>query len=98
MGLKFEQREPITVGFFNLQYAKLRMLEIYYKFFHKYCDENKIEEVKMETISLYLALAEYNLDDSILAEKKAQWTLNRRNDCRDDFTADADFFSTYMLR
>ena len=28
-----EHREPITVGFFILQYAKLRMLELYYNFF-----------------------------------------------------------------
>ena len=27
-----EHREPIIVGFFILQYAKLRMLELYYKF------------------------------------------------------------------
>ena len=44
----------------------------------------------MDTDSLYLALAEDKLDDCILREKKAQWTLIRRNDCRDDFIADAD--------
>ena len=30
-----EHREPIIVGFFILQYAKLRMLELYYNFFKK---------------------------------------------------------------
>ena len=85
-----EHREPIIVGFFILQNAKLRMLELYYNFFHKFCDENKFEELEMDTDSLYLALAEDNLDDCILPEKKAQWTLIRRNDCRDDFIADAD--------
>ena len=44
----------------------------------------------MDTDSLYLILAKYSLDDCILPEKKAQWTLIRRNDCRDDFIADAD--------
>ena len=29
-----EHREPIIVGFFIQQYAKLRMLELYYNFFH----------------------------------------------------------------
>ena len=38
----------------------------------------------MDTDSLYLALAEDNLDDCILPEKKAQWTLIRQKDCRDD--------------
>ena len=32
-----EHREPIIVGFFILQYAKLRMLELYYNFFDKFC-------------------------------------------------------------
>ena len=32
---EIEHREPIFVGFFILQYAKLRMLEVYYKFFKK---------------------------------------------------------------
>ena len=59
-----ELREPIIVGFFILQHAKRRM-------FHKYCDENKIEELEMDTDSLYLALAEDSLDDCILPEKKA---------------------------
>ena len=30
---EIERREPIIVGFFILQYAKLRMLELYYNFF-----------------------------------------------------------------
>ena len=55
-----EHREPIIVGFFILQYAKHRMLELYYNFFHKYCDENKFEELDIVTDSLYPALAEDN--------------------------------------
>ena len=31
-----EHREPLIVGFFILQYAKLRMLELYYNFFDKF--------------------------------------------------------------
>ena len=36
-------RQRIIVGFFLLQYAKLRMLELYYNFFDKFCDVNKFE-------------------------------------------------------
>ena len=43
----------------------------------------------MDTDSLYLALAEGNLDNYILSEKKDQWTLICQNDCRNDFIADA---------
>ena len=85
-----EHREPIIVGFFILKNAKLRMLESYYNFFHKYCDENKFEELEMDTDYLYLALEEDNLYDCMLLEKRAQWKLIRRNDCRDNYIADAN--------
>ena len=54
---EIEHREPIIVGFFILQYAKLRMLELYYNFFKKFCDTEKNEELEMDTDSLYLALS-----------------------------------------
>ena len=41
-----EHKEPIIVGFFILQYAKLRMLELYYNLFDKFCDVNKFEELE----------------------------------------------------
>ena len=48
---EIEHREPIIVGFFILQYAKLRMLELYYYFFERFCDVNKFEELEMDTDS-----------------------------------------------
>ena len=47
-----EHREPITVGFFKIQYAKLRMLELHYNFFERFCDVNKFEELEMDIDSL----------------------------------------------
>ena len=49
---QIEHKEPIIVGFFILQDAKLRMLELYYNFFTRFCDVNKFEELKMDTDSL----------------------------------------------
>ena len=69
---EIEHKEPITVGFFILQYAKLRMLELYYNFFTRFCDVNKFEELEMDTDSLYLALAEKELEDCIRPEMKAE--------------------------
>ena len=60
---KIEHRVPITVGFFILQYAKLRMLELYCNFFDRFCDVDKFEELEMDTDSLCLALAQENLYD-----------------------------------
>ena len=65
-----EHKEPIIVGFFILQYAMLRMLELYYNFFDKFCVVNNFEELKMDTDLLYLALAEENFYDCFRPEKK----------------------------
>ena len=66
---EIEHKEPIIVGFFIFNYAKLRMLELYYNFFKKVCDTDKYEELEMDTDSLYLALSEENLEDVILPKK-----------------------------
>ena len=86
---EIEHREPIIVGFFNLQFAKQRMLELYYIFFKKCCDTDKYEEFEMDTDSLYLALSEENLEDVILSEKRAEWQQLRSKDCTDNFNANA---------
>ena len=38
---EIEHREPIIKGLFILQSAKVRMLELYYNFFKKFCDTDK---------------------------------------------------------
>ena len=70
---QIEHKESIIVGFFILQYAKLRMLELYYNFFTRFCDLNKFEELEMDTDSLYLARAEKELEDCIRPEMRAEW-------------------------
>ena len=84
-----EHKEPIIVGFFILQYAKLRMLELYYNFFAKYCDPNMFEEMEMDTDSLYLALGATTIEDCIRPEMRDEWEKIRVSDCRDDFTANS---------
>ena len=86
---EIEHREPIIVGFFIVQYAKLRTLELYYIFFINFSDTNKFEELELDTDSLYLALSEENLEDLILPEKRAEWDQLRSKDCTDNFTANA---------
>ena len=91
---EIEHKEPIIFGFFILQYAKLRMLELYYNFFTRFCDLNKFEAWEMDTDSLYLALAEKKLEDCIRPEMRAERQKLRSNDRVDSFTADvvANFF------
>ena len=94
-----EHREPFIVGFFVLQSAKLRMLELYYNFFDKFCDVNKFEELEMDTDSLYLALEEEDSDECVLPSKRSELTEKKSKDCRDDFKADAknNFSPPYLL-
>ena len=86
---EIEHKEPVIVGFFILQYAKLRMLELYYNFFTRFCDVNKFEDLEKDTDSLYLALAEKEQEDCIRSEMRAEWQRWRLNDCVHSFTADA---------
>ena len=86
---EIEHREPIIVGLSTLQYAKLRMLELYYNFVEKFCDTDKYEELEMDTDSLYLASSEENLENAILPEKRAECSQLRSKDCTDNFTASA---------
>ena len=85
---KIEHREPIIAGFFILQYAKLRMLELYYNFFDRFWDVDKFEELEMDTDSLYLALAHENLYECIRPAKKEEWETLREKDCDGSFRAD----------
>ena len=86
---EIEHREPVFVGFFFLQYAELRVLELYYNFFEKVCDTEKYEELQMDTDSFYSSLSEGNSVDNILPEKRNEWEAVRSRDCTDSFTANA---------
>ena len=86
---EIEHRKPIIVRFFILQYAKLRMLELYYNFLGRFHDINNFEELEREIDSLFLALSEKGLYDCIRGESKVEWDLIRTEDCKDDFTADS---------
>ena len=72
---QIEHKEPILVGFFILQYAKLRMLELYNNLFTRFCDVHKFEELEMHTESLYLAIAEKELEDCTRREMRAEWQM-----------------------
>ena len=86
---QIEHKELIIVGFFILQYSKPRIVVLYYNFFTKFYIANKDEELEMDTASLYLALAEKELEDCIPRGMKSVCKQLRSKDCTDSFTADA---------
>ena len=93
-------RKPIIAGVLILQYAKLRMLELYYNFFERFCDVSIFEEIEMDTDTLYLALSEKELYDCIRVESKVEWELLGTKNCKVDFTANAttNFFPRTCCR
>ena len=86
---QIEHKKPMIVGLFVLQSLKLRMLELYYNSFTRFCDVSNFEELEMDTDSLYLALAEKKLEDCIRPEMRAECQRLWSNDCVDSFIADA---------
>jgi len=42
---------PVQLGFFILQYAKLKMLQFYYDLLNLYVDRSDFEYVEMDTVS-----------------------------------------------
>lgn len=88
---KIVHKEPIVVGFFILQYAKLRMLELYYNFLDRYCSKEKFVEIEMDTDSLYMAMSVDSVDELVAADKREEWMQIRSNDCCENFEADAEY-------
>ena len=56
---------PVHVGFFVLQYAKMRMLQFYYDFIIRYVERPLFQYCEMDTDSAYLALAGESVDDLV---------------------------------
>ncbi len=64
---------PIQLGYFILQYAKLRMLAFYYDFMDKFVDRCDFEYLEMDTDSAYMCLSASSLDDVIKPEHRHEY-------------------------
>ena len=79
----------MVVGFSVLQYGKLRLLKVPYNFSTKFRDADKFEELGMGRDSLYLALAEKELEDCIRPQMEAEWERLSSKYCTDSFTSES---------
>ena len=68
---------PIHVGFFVLQYAKMRMLQFYYDFIDRYLERPLFQYCEMDTYSAYLALAGESVDDLVTPELREHYFRHR---------------------
>ena len=71
------------LGFFVLQYAKLRMLQFYYDFLLEYLPREKFELMHMDTDSLYIALSEESLEAAIKPHMVSAYVNSVRKRCVD---------------
>ena len=81
---------PIQLGFFILQYAKVRMLEFYYDFMDVFVDRADFEYCEMDTDSAYMAISGSNLEDIIKPEMRTKYLQGLKGFCADiNIEADA---------
>ena len=74
---------PVHVGFFVLQYAKMRMLQIYYDLINRYLERPLFQYCEMDTDSAYLALAVESVDNLVTPELREHYfEKNDLNGCR----------------
>ena len=68
---------PVHVGFFVLQYAKMRMLQFYYDFINRYMERPLFQYCEMDTDSAYLALAAESVDALVTPELREHYFRHR---------------------
>ncbi|XP_053391895.1 uncharacterized protein LOC128554634 [Mercenaria mercenaria] len=81
---------PIQLGYFILQYAKLRMLEFYFDFMDVYVDRSDFEYCEMDTDSAYMAISGSSIEEVIKPEMKEIYQRGLKGFCNETKTeADA---------
>ena len=82
---------PISIGYFILQYAKLRMLQFYYDCLDKYVSRDNFELTQMDTDSMYMALGTNDLQSAIRPEKLEEFKKLVEGSCHcDEIEGDDD--------
>lgn len=79
----------IQLGYFILQYAKLRMLSFYYDIMDLYVDRTNFECCEMDTDSAYMAISGTCLENVIRPEMKDKYKHGLAVFCS-DFGIEAD--------
>ena len=68
---------PVHGGFFFMQYAKMRMLQLYYDLINRYLERPLFQYCEMDTVSAYLALAGESVDDLVTPELREYYFRHR---------------------
>ena len=81
---KLDINLPIQIGYFILQYAKLRMLQFYYDYLDVYVDRADFAYCEMDTDSAYMALSGPDLASVIRPHLRDAYQRALTGCCRDD--------------
>ena len=83
---------PVHVGFFVLQYAKMRMLQLYYDFINRYLERPLFQYCEMYTDSAYLAFPGESVDVLVTPEVREHYFRHRSewlpSECCDEHTSE----------
>ena len=74
---------PVQIGFFILQYTKLRMLEFYYDCIVKYFNPNSFKLTETDTDSIYMAINKENIDECINQKYEKKFEKEIFHSCHD---------------
>ena len=79
---------PVHMRFFVLQYAKMRMLQLYYDFINRYLERPLFQYCEMDTDSAYLALVAESVDALVTPELREHYFRHHSerlpSECCDD--------------
>lgn len=81
---KLDINLPIQIGYFILQYAKLRMLQFYYDYLDVYVDRSDFHYCEMDTDSAYMALSGADLASVVKPHMRDSYQRALTGCCRDD--------------
>ena len=74
---------PVQLGFFVLNWAKVRILQFYYLFLKKFLKDGSFKPVLMDTDSVYICLAD-EFEKCIKPSKMAEYQAQLHNFCTED--------------
>lgn len=75
---KINMNLPIQIGFFVFQYAKLKMLDFYYRLIDTYLDRQDYQYLQMDTDSAYMALSGESIDTLVKPNLREKFRSNRQ--------------------
>jgi hypothetical protein len=77
---------PTQIGYYILQYAKLKMLQFHYDGFDRMVDRSKYELMETDTDSFYYALSGKSMEDTIKPSHFDEYIRNVYQSCDDRVT------------